>query len=168
MFGPAPAQDGQGYVWTGAFSTEGSTTGISPSTWPAMIWQVGSSSAALRRGSTTSSMGNAGITGDHDGNAIVLQLGLRRTRHPQPPSLKTSPVRGRGTVTGKVTAVDPDKDQLTYAGMTTDKGTVTVTSTGSFTYTPTATPATPPRRTAPGNWQRRTPSPSRSATDSAA
>ena len=43
------------------------------------------------------------------------------------------------TVIGKVTATDPDGDTLTYSGpATTPKGTLTVTSDGAFTYTPTA------------------------------
>ncbi len=43
-----------------------------------------------------------------------------------------------GRVTGSLTAKDGDGDRLSYTGMTTSKGTVTVTSRGSFTYTPTA------------------------------
>ena len=43
-----------------------------------------------------------------------------------------------GVVTGYISAGDADYDPLTYAALTTTKGTVTVTNTGSFTYTPTA------------------------------
>ena len=44
-----------------------------------------------------------------------------------------------GAVSGRVSATDPDGDRLTYAGSTTtEDGRVRVTSTGRFTYTPTA------------------------------
>lgn len=43
-----------------------------------------------------------------------------------------------GVVTGKVTASDGDFDVRTFTVSTAAKGTVVVTSTGSFTYTPTA------------------------------
>lgn len=45
-----------------------------------------------------------------------------------------------GVVTGSVSATDPDKDTLTFTATTasTARGTVSVTRTGSFTYTPTA------------------------------
>lgn len=44
-----------------------------------------------------------------------------------------------GSISGRVTATDPDGDRLTYSGSTTnDKGRVTVLSTGRFVYTPTA------------------------------
>ena len=44
-----------------------------------------------------------------------------------------------GTVTGTVTATDPDGDPLSYSGtQTTDQGHVTVQSTGAYTYTPTS------------------------------
>ncbi|MGE0220574.1 Ig-like domain-containing protein [Mycolicibacterium sp.] len=41
-------------------------------------------------------------------------------------------------VTGRIRATDPDGDKLTYLAAPTAKGTVTITSRGSFTYTPTA------------------------------
>jgi len=45
-----------------------------------------------------------------------------------------------GWVSGKVTATDPDKDQLTYTATGTTKGWVGIdTNTGSFTYGPNAT-----------------------------
>lgn len=43
-----------------------------------------------------------------------------------------------GKVTGSITAGDPDGDRLTYSATATSKGTVKVTTSGSFTYTPTA------------------------------
>jgi VCBS repeat-containing protein len=138
MFGPAPAENGQGYVWTGAFSTEGSTHGYLSFDMARddLASRLVSSGAATRLDDV--SMGNAGITGDHDGYAVVLQLSAVMPNTPPSATVtQNKPNTWTGTVTGKVTAVDPDKDQLTYAGMTTDKGTVTVTSTGSFTYTPT-------------------------------
>jgi VCBS repeat-containing protein len=49
------------------------------------------------------------------------------------PNVKT------GKVTGKVTASDPDGNKLAFVSpITTAKGTVTITSKGVFTYTPTA------------------------------
>jgi VCBS repeat-containing protein len=138
MFGPAPAANGEGYVWTGAFSTEGSTHQYLSFDMARddLASRLVSSGAATRLDDV--SMGNAGITGDHDGYAVVLQLSAVMPNTPPSATVtQNKPNTSTGTVTGKVTAVDPDKDKLTYAGMTTDKGTVTVTSTGSFTYTPT-------------------------------
>ncbi|WP_370330565.1 Ig-like domain-containing protein [Mycolicibacterium hippocampi] len=44
-----------------------------------------------------------------------------------------------GSVSGRVTATDPDGDRLTFTGSTvTDSGRVTVYSSGRFSYTPTA------------------------------
>jgi VCBS repeat-containing protein len=139
IFGPAPAADGQGYVWTGAFSTESATHGyVSFDTArDALARRLVLSGAATRLDDVD--MGNAGITGDHDGHAVVLQLSAEMPN--TPPSVKVTqsqPGLLTGTVTGKVTAVDADKDKLTYTATNTAKGTVTVTSTGSFTYTPTA------------------------------
>ena len=61
----------------------------------------------------------------------------------RPPTITGStigvPNAATGLVTGTVTASDPDGQTLTYSGPTsTAKGAVTVTSTGAFTYTPTA------------------------------
>ncbi|MEH3138907.1 MAG: Ig-like domain-containing protein [Mycobacterium kyogaense] len=50
-----------------------------------------------------------------------------------------SPSPFTGRVTGRVIGSDEDRDPLTYSGPTsTAKGTVVVSSTGRFTYTPTA------------------------------
>ena len=137
MFGPAPAAIGQGYVWTGAFSEEGPTHGyVSFNTArDELANQLVLSGAATRLDDVD--MGNDGITGDHNGHAVVLQLNAMPNTPPIATATQSKPSTSTGTVTGKVTAVDPDKDKLTYAGMTTNKGTVTVTPTGSFTYTPT-------------------------------
>jgi VCBS repeat-containing protein len=138
IFGAAPAEDGQGYVWTGAFSTEGSSHQYLSfdDARNDLAAALVASGAATRLEDVN--MGNAGVTGDHDGHAVVLQLA------PSPPNAAPTatvkpgkPSRSTGKVTGKVTAVDPEDDKLTYTGMTTAKGTVTVTSRGSFTYTPT-------------------------------
>ncbi|BBY85979.1 Calx-beta domain-containing protein [Mycolicibacterium tokaiense] len=49
------------------------------------------------------------------------------------------PNESTGTVTGVVTATDPDGDALEFRGSTTtDKGILTVAADGTFTYTPTA------------------------------
>jgi VCBS repeat-containing protein len=49
-----------------------------------------------------------------------------------------TPNTSTGVVTGKVTASDGDFDTRTFTVGTSAKGSVVVTSTGSFTYTPTA------------------------------
>ncbi|MDO3637628.1 Ig-like domain-containing protein [Mycolicibacterium arseniciresistens] len=139
MFGPAPDADGQGYVWTGAFSTQGTTHGyLSFDSARDDLAQSLIDSGAAEQVDVVD-MGNGGITGDHDGTAIVLRLKdtLPNTA-PVATVTKNAPSTTTGTVTGKVTAVDAEKDKFTYAGSTTDQGTVTVTSTGSWTYTPTA------------------------------
>jgi VCBS repeat-containing protein len=139
MFGPAPAATGEGYVWTGAFSTQGTTHGYLSfdSARDDLAQSLIDSGAAEQL--EIVDMGNGGITGDHDGKAIVLRLKdtLPNTA-PVATVTKNAPSTWTGTVTGKVTAVDAEKDKFTYAGSTTDQGTVTVTSTGSWTYTPTA------------------------------
>ena len=49
-----------------------------------------------------------------------------------------APNAATGVVTGAVTATDADRDTLTYSGSTTTaKGAVTVSATGTFSYTPT-------------------------------
>lgn len=55
------------------------------------------------------------------------------------PVTTNAPGSFTGSVTGRVTATDADGDRLTYTGSaTTEKGRVTVSSSGRFTYTPTA------------------------------
>ncbi|TPG32527.1 YncE family protein [Mycolicibacterium hodleri] len=50
-----------------------------------------------------------------------------------------SPDATTGVVTGSVTGADVDGDSLTFSGSTnTDRGSVLVTNTGTFTYAPTA------------------------------
>ncbi|MFC7673140.1 Ig-like domain-containing protein [Mycolicibacterium sp. GCM10028919] len=50
-----------------------------------------------------------------------------------------TPNSSTGVVTGSVTGTDPDRDALTYStSVGPGKGTVTLTATGGFTYTPTA------------------------------
>jgi VCBS repeat-containing protein len=66
---------------------------------------------------------------------------LEATNSPPTATLtkQSAPSTYSGTVTGKVTASDPDGDKVTFVTpVTTAKGTVTMTSTGSFTYKPTA------------------------------
>jgi VCBS repeat-containing protein len=138
MFGPAPAATDQGYVWTGAFSTENSTHGYVSFNMARdeLAARLVASGAATRLDDVD--MGNAGITGDYDGHAIVLQLNAMPNTPPSASVTQNKPSTTTGQVTGKVTAVDPDKDPLTYTATSTGKGTVTVTSTGSFTYVPNA------------------------------
>ncbi|MCZ8380840.1 Ig-like domain-containing protein [Mycobacterium sp. CPCC 205372] len=139
MFGPAPAASGDGFVWTGAFSTQGTTHGyLSFDSARDDLAQSLIESGAAEQVEIVD-MGNGGITGDHDGKAIVLRLKdtLPNTA-PVATVTKNAPSTWNGTVTGRVTAVDAEKDRVTYTGSTTDQGTVTVTSTGAWTYTPTA------------------------------
>lgn len=49
-----------------------------------------------------------------------------------------APSAWSGSVSGNIDADDPDGDRLTYTGMATAKGVVTVNSRGSFTYKPSA------------------------------
>lgn len=143
MFGPAPAETGQGYVWTGAFSTQGSTHGYVSfdAASEELAQQLVNSGAATRLENVylDNAVNSATqTTGDHDGYAVVLVLNPSPPNQPPTATVtQNKPSSLTGNVTGKVTAVDPEKGKLTYTGMTTDKGTVTVTSTGSFTYTPT-------------------------------
>ncbi|MBX7448739.1 tandem-95 repeat protein [Mycolicibacterium sp. 3033] len=93
-----------------------------------------------------------GIVVGPDGRAWVTDL-ADHTVTPislVPAGTNSAPVDGRstvtgtdtstGTVTGRVTAADPDGDQLFFSGPTTSSkgGVVTINSDGTFTYTPTA------------------------------
>ena len=80
----------------------------------------------------------------NDGHGGVVAVNVTATVAPA----NSAPVAGTptvnvnlstGVVTGNVNAVDPDRDTLTYTAPnpTTAKGTVAVTNSGSFTYTPT-------------------------------
>lgn len=100
-----------------------------------LVWVL---AAAARRevgtGLQTEEAATFGITGDV--NASLMAAATNSV--PTATLTSQKPPTSTGTVTGKVTAADPDGDKLTYSALTTPKGTVTVTSTGSFTYTPTA------------------------------
>lgn len=145
MFGPAPAANGQGFVWTGAFSTQGAGHGYASfdAAGEELAEQLVNSGAATRLDDVY--LGNAEntatqTTGDHTGYAIVLVLNPSPPNQPPTATVtQNKPSSVTGSVTGKVTAVDPERGEVTYAGTTTAKGTVTVTSTGTFTYTPTPT-----------------------------
>jgi len=50
----------------------------------------------------------------------------------------TNPPTANGVVTGSVTATDADGDALTYTATTPTKGSLSLGSNGTFTYTPTA------------------------------
>ena len=63
----------------------------------------------------------------------------RRTRRRRRPSSVGAPNSSTGVVTGNVKGTDLDNDVITYAqSAAPTKGTVTLTATGGFTYTPTA------------------------------
>ncbi|WP_018354492.1 Ig-like domain-containing protein [Mycolicibacterium hassiacum] len=146
LFGPAPLPDGSGYVWTGAFSTQNALHGYHSfdQAQQALADRLVASGAAVRLDDVD--LDNAvdtatQTTGDHNGKAIVLRLN---------PSLpNTDPVitvsgaqrvsTWTGTVGGKVTATDAEKDKISYAAtVPPEKGTVKISSTGAYTFTPTA------------------------------
>ncbi|WP_163700535.1 Ig-like domain-containing protein [Mycolicibacterium agri] len=137
MFGPADSS--AGYVWSGAFSTQnGSHRYVS-----FVTARDDLADQLVARGVATSlapvDLGNAGITGDHDGYAVVLVLnpGMPNTQ-PTAALKQSDPSRWSGMVTGQVTASDADGDRLTFVTSEPTKGTVTLTSRGMFRYTPTA------------------------------
>ena len=92
--------------------------------WPATTWRPHSSPAAQQLDSSDVEMGNGGITGDHDGNAVVLRLDLT-----VPNAAPTATVtqrqaqcvdrQGHGQGDRQPT---PTGTQLTYTGMTTRQG----------------------------------------------
>ncbi|MBU3751699.1 MAG: hypothetical protein FGM52_14875, partial [Mycobacterium sp.] len=51
----------------------------------------------------------------------------------------SAPNSTTGALTGTVTAADPNADRITFKATTSTRGTVSITSAGVFTYTPTAT-----------------------------
>ena len=79
-----------------------------------------------------------------DGKGGVLSVPVSVTISPTnstPDGTATfgAPDSTTGAITGTVTAADGDNDTLTYSGSgVTPKGGVVITSTGGFTYTPTA------------------------------
>jgi hypothetical protein len=85
MFGPAPAADGTGYVWTGGFSTE-QLNPANPFTHQYVSSDIARAELARRLVASGAAtvigvvpLGNAYddgtfTTGDHDGYAVVLQL----------------------------------------------------------------------------------------------
>ena len=85
MFGPAPAANGSGYVWTGAFSTE-QLNPANPFTHEYVSSDIARAELARRLVASGAAtvvgvvpLGNAYTdgtftTGDHDGYAVVLQL----------------------------------------------------------------------------------------------
>lgn len=73
-----------------------------------------------------------------DAGAATISAAAANTPPSGELSRQSSPGWWTGRVTGRISATDADGDRLTYAGMTTAKGTVAVTTLGSFTYTPTA------------------------------
>lgn len=78
---------------------------------------------------------------DHDDDmSLALNGMVTETTNTAPVatvSRQSKPSSLTGRVTGSIKTGDPDGDKVTYTGATTSKGTVTVTSRGSFTYTPT-------------------------------
>ena len=137
MFGPADSS--AGYVWTGAFSTQNASHRYVSF----VMARDDLASQLVASGVATSlesiDMGNAGITGDHDGYAVVLVLnpGMPNTQ-PTATLKQNDPNRWSGMVTGQVTASDADGDRLTYVVSEPTMGAVMLMSRGMFRYTPTA------------------------------
>lgn len=85
---------------------------------------------------------NVTITDGYGGNTTVPVTVAISPNHPPVAGSTTvgTPDPFTGAVTGSVTATDPDGNPLTYSGSTsTSKGSVTVATSGGFSYTPTAT-----------------------------
>jgi len=73
--------------------------------------------------------------------AVAVNVVVSPTNSPPQAGTPSMTTNASGVVTGKVNAIDPNNDRVTYtaATTTTTKGTVSVTSAGAFTYTPTPT-----------------------------
>ncbi|WP_157850919.1 beta strand repeat-containing protein [Mycolicibacterium obuense] len=78
--------------------------------------------------------------GGTDTVTVTVAIAASDNAAPVPGEVSTGSPNGfNGAVRGQVRATDPDGDRLTFSGSTTtEKGTVFVTSTGRFVYTPTA------------------------------
>jgi VCBS repeat-containing protein len=84
-----------------------------------------------------------GVNDGHGGSvAVVVTATIAPTNSAPVAGTPTINVnQSTGVVTGNVNATDPDRDTLSYTAVTaaTPKGTVVVTNSGAFTYTPTVT-----------------------------
>ena len=71
---------------------------------------------------------------------LVVAVTITPNKAPISPDVTGVKSNSSGVVTGKVTATDPDNDALKYGVVSTKtaKGTVKITSSGTFTYTPSA------------------------------
>ncbi|MGB2922316.1 MAG: Ig-like domain-containing protein, partial [Mycobacterium sp.] len=88
------------------------------------------------RFAVTVSDGRGGVTSTTVTTMIVPLNNAPRARG----TTVNTPNAGTGAVTGRVTAVDPNWDKLSFVAATTQtaRGSVTVNGNGTFTYTPTA------------------------------
>ena len=84
--------------------------------------------------------GLIGVSGHVSSATVRISVGAFGTNGPPTATVAVgSPDPLTAAVTGQVTGTDPDGDTLTYTGPApTAKGSVTVSPTGAFTYTPTA------------------------------
>ncbi len=79
-------------------------------------------------------------TGTTSADVALVTVWVNGNTPPEATATIGAPNAATGVVTGTITAADDDGDALTYsAPATTAKGTVQITNTGAFTYTPTAT-----------------------------
>lgn len=69
---------------------------------------------------------------------VNVKIGAANVKPTTPTASVTATQPRSGVVSGTIGAVDTDGDVLSYTASTTTKGTVTLNSDGSFTYTPTA------------------------------
>ena len=71
--------------------------------------------------------------------AVTVNVSPKNAAPANPTITVGQPNSSTGVVTGTVKALDPDGDTVRYGGTTTTaKGSVTVSTSGAFTYTPTA------------------------------
>ncbi|MDT4999365.1 MAG: large repetitive protein, partial [Mycobacterium sp.] len=99
--------------------------------------------AAQNVGATAADKQDTFTVAVNDGHGGVVTTSITVSISPT----NTAPTGGTGTVTqvntttgavtGTLTAVDLDGDKLTFTSATPQKGTLTIGSNGSFTYTPT-------------------------------
>lgn len=80
---------------------------------------------------------------DGHGGTVQVPVTVRVSPANAAPAARATvskPNRVTGVVTGRVTAIDPEGDPLTFSYTSPRKGTVTISPTGAFTYTPRPNP----------------------------
>lgn len=142
--GRVSASDGDGDGFTYAATTNPKSGAVTVNADGTFSYTATPAARTQARSTWYSDTDSFKVTVD-DGHGGVKTITVRATIAPA----NTAPITGvptfgvpntsNGAVKGSVNAVDPDGDKLTYSGSaTTAKGKLTITSTGAFTYTPTA------------------------------